>query len=246
MSKKSSVNIGNIYGNLIVTKPNSSYYFEPSGSKLWKSFFKCICGNEFETRNFNLTRGQSNKCPDCVSMARTSAKCVKIGDKFDNLTIIGFTRIYCKSENGRLIAVCKCICGNEKNIRIDNLTSTNTHSCGCMPPAHCMKTGKIYRCFFNEIKAKAKAREIKFNLSIDDIWKIYEKQNGKCALSGVEIKFANKAKLPNTASLDRIDSSKHYTIENIQWVHKDVNRMKMDMSQDEFINYCKIIAKYNS
>lgn len=48
-----------------------------------------------------------------------------------------------------------------------------------------------------------------------------------------------------TASLDRIDSSRGYEIDNIQWVHKDVNKMKMGLSQNEFIDICKIISKNN-
>jgi hypothetical protein len=48
-----------------------------------------------------------------------------------------------------------------------------------------------------------------------------------------------------TASLDRIDSSKGYIEGNLQWVHKDVNIMKMDLSQVEFIDYCVKVALYS-
>ena len=47
-----------------------------------------------------------------------------------------------------------------------------------------------------------------------------------------------------TASLDRIDSSKGYTIDNVQWVHKKVNMMKKDMSDSEFIAWCNEISSY--
>lgn len=49
-----------------------------------------------------------------------------------------------------------------------------------------------------------------------------------------------------TASLDRIDSSKGYVLGNIQWVHKDINKMKLDYDQDYFIDICRRIAEYNS
>lgn len=48
-----------------------------------------------------------------------------------------------------------------------------------------------------------------------------------------------------TASLDRINSSIGYTIDNVQWVHKKINMMKMDLSQEEFINYCRLVVKNN-
>ena len=45
-----------------------------------------------------------------------------------------------------------------------------------------------------------------------------------------------------TASLDRIDSSKGYVKGNVQWVHKDINKMKTDFEQSIFIKLCKSVA----
>jgi hypothetical protein len=45
--------------------------------------------------------------------------------------------------------------------------------------------------------------------------------------------------------LDRIDSSKGYTIDNVQWVHKIVNIMKHDVEEKEFFNWCKLITERN-
>ena len=46
-------------------------------------------------------------------------------------------------------------------------------------------------------------------------------------------------------SLDRIDSLKGYAIDNVQWVHKDINKMKNIHSQPAFINICKLVAMKN-
>ena len=48
-----------------------------------------------------------------------------------------------------------------------------------------------------------------------------------------------------TASLDRIDSKKGYIEGNIQWVHKDINRMKWAFNEDYFIKLCNNIYQYN-
>ena len=45
-----------------------------------------------------------------------------------------------------------------------------------------------------------------------------------------------------TASLDRIDPTKGYIEGNIQWVHKDVNRMKMDFTETRFLELVNLIA----
>lgn len=29
---------------------------------------------------------------------------------------------------------------------------------------------------------------------------------------------------------------------NVQWVHKTINKMKMDLPQDDFIKFCKLVA----
>lgn len=77
-----------------------------------------------------------------------------------------------------------------------------------------------------------------------------EQQDYKCNLTGLSIKFADSAyDLQHggaTASLDRIDSRKPYIIGNLQWIHKKVNRMKMDIDQKTFIEFCHLISIHNS
>ena len=65
------------------------------------------------------------------------------------------------------------------------------------------------------------------------------KQNKKCALTGSELE------INVTASVDRIDSKKGYTKDNVQWVHKKVNLMKGTMSQKDFIETCKSVVETN-
>ena len=86
-----------------------------------------------------------------------------------------------------------------------------------------------------------------FDIKIEDAWDQFELQKGKCAYTGVELilttKYGRKYGL-NTASLDRIDSSRGYTIDNIQWVHKKINRIKSNLSEKEFIDWCKKVTDH--
>jgi archaellum component FlaC len=43
-------------------------------------------------------------------------------------------------------------------------------------------------------------------------------------------------------SLDRIDSKLGYIEGNVQWLHKDVNYMKQEYSQEYYIDICKKVA----
>lgn len=104
-----------------------------------------------------------------------------------------------------------------------------------------MRRGK-----FSGIAIAAKNRNIEFNISIEEIWNLFEKQDRKCALTGIDIVFKSEHTgiLETTASLDRIDSNGSYVIGNVQWVHKYINIMKSDMSQQDFIDMCKTITNY--
>ena len=84
------------------------------------------------------------------------------------------------------------------------------------------------------------SRGYDWDLTIEDIWQLYERQDGVCALSGLPIGWAIKG-LTATASIDRIDSSEGYILENVQLVHKDINFMKQQFDQEYFINLCKAV-----
>lgn len=141
-----------------------------------------------------------------------------------------------------------CECGNKKLVSaytISNGTSTGCKECqnltyiGTNNPS--WKGGKfIGSSMFTRIKRQAKQRKISFSVMLEDIEKLYESQNGKCALTNLPVSFTD-----NTASLDRIDSSKGYTNDNIQWVHKDVNIMKNAYDVGYFIEICKMIVNNN-
>lgn len=100
---------------------------------------------------------------------------------------------------------------------------------------------EIPQTFIGNIKRNAKHRNIIFNITIEDIWNLYIKQNRKCALSGLEVKFQ-----PQTASVDRINNSLGYCFDNIQLLHKDVNIMKWKYDQSQFINWCNKISKFQN
>lgn len=147
--------------------------------------------------------------------------------------------------------LCKCDCGQETLVRSVSLKTRNTSSCGCGQKALGNKSrrwkghGEISSHFWYDIIQSAKRRNIEFSISIEDGWNIFLKQNKKCALTNRELQFAVRCGLRGNASLDRIDNNKGYITGNVQWVHKDVNRMKWILSNNEFINFCYEVVAYN-
>ena len=158
---------------------------------------------------------------------------------------------------------CKCDCGNITIKPLSSLIASVVSSCGCLAHRRGYNNPnydgykEISGKFFSHIKRTAmggtnKRKRIckNFDLSIEFLWNLYIKQNKKCALSGMPLKFGDintdKSDLKNgDCSLDRIDSSKGYTEDNVQWVYKKINIMKNNFDQNEFIELCRLIATNN-
>lgn len=148
---------------------------------------------------------------------------------------------------------CICECGTKLIVNQENLKSGHIKSCGCKRKGntHASWTGfeEISGQYWSSIKCGANKRKIEFTISIEYIWNLFIKQDGKCAISGKKLYLCvatiDKNLSIHNASLDRIDSSKGYIEGNVQWVDKDVNRMKTDFNELYFIDTCKLIAEYN-
>ena len=169
-------------------------------------------------------------------------------NKFGLLTILQTCSYRDKSNKLRYFCICKCDCGSLKRIGTYHIKSGKTKSCGCMINTQEISGyKKISNRYFDRVKSNANKRNIKFDISIEDCWQKYKEQNGCCSLSGIDIKLQRNIKSrKQTASLDRIDSSKGYTKDNIQWIHKDINRMKSDFEEDYFKFMCRKVSKHES
>lgn len=143
------------------------------------------------------------------------------------LTILEIVKKTNKSNVVRKHAICKCICGNICEPRLENVLNKKTMSCGCMQNVSrngllkkyspCYKgIEEISGQYLNDIKRFAIRRNKIFNLTKEYLWDLYIKQNKKCSLSGLDIVFGpGFASYLTTASLDRIDSSKGYIEGNV-------------------------------
>jgi hypothetical protein len=88
----------------------------------------------------------------------------------------------------------------------------------------------------------ARDRGIIVAITQEDIWQKYVSQGKSCALTGWPIDL-DKSNNEITASVDRIDSNKDYTLDNIQIVHKTVNRSKSDIKEEFFYKICKSVSE---
>ena len=78
-------------------------------------------------------------------------------------------------------------------------------------------------------------------ITVEHLHDVWQRQEGLCAYT--KLPLSSEAHQLNTVSLDRIDSDKDYTADNIQLVCVPINRMKLDYSEDQFIQLCKLVAQ---
>lgn len=89
-----------------------------------------------------------------------------------------------------------------------------------------------------------KGREL--DLTIEQLKIVWNSQSGICPYTGwvLEIPKSTECKKPNTASLDRIDSSKGYVFDNVQFVSVMANYAKSDFSHEEMKRFCQAIKHH--
>jgi hypothetical protein len=117
---------------------------------------------------------------------------------------------------------------------------------------HPLFTSEVFRYWnrqFNSVKAGARTRgrDILVYVDADDLIDIYLQQGGLCAYTGIKLSIGKKFGLikdPTSASVDRIDSSKHYSYDNIAIVCARVNVMKGDATYREFHQWCRLVLHH--
>lgn len=85
---------------------------------------KCECGREHITYSSNLRNGRSKHCKECSKQAMRKDL---TGKRFERLTALYMTKC-----EGHAYWMCKCDCGNYKEIAGASLSDGSTRSCGCL------------------------------------------------------------------------------------------------------------------
>ncbi len=109
--------------------------------------------------------------------------------------------------------------------------------------------GNVIQC------CRTRGKKLEVTITIQEIINLYHQQEGKCALTGhilTHTQIHNEDSHLNESvkhrwniSIDRIDSSKGYHINNVQLVGTIINRIKSDLSTEDFIHICQTIGRQN-
>lgn len=198
---------------------------------------QCKCGSIRKVYcNAVKTLKNCRRCGSSVNRA------FKIGDEINNFVILGYETYKIGSKYHSRYKI-QCKCGSEpyslKSIDINQAKKCMICSYSIHGTDHFAYQGtkNVPKTYFSRVYNGAIRRNLEFSITIDDAQKQFDKQNGICTLSKIPIKIGNQ-KIETTASLDRIDNNKGYTVDNIQWIHKDINWMKQDFNEQYFKETC--------
>jgi hypothetical protein len=152
---------------------------------------------------------------------------IKVGDKFNMLTVIGFDRQ--KDKRKRKVCVCRCECGGEIRREPSDLFHNRVKSCGCIRKKAGGLSHTIEYRMWKSAKDRAEKKGLDFELLYEDI--IIPKM---CPLLDIPIEIHSTRKYHSDApSLDRINSKLGYTKENTWVISHRANQIKNDATPEE-------------
>jgi len=130
-----------------------------------------------------------------------------------------------------------------KEVNTENIKKYCNNKADCFSP---------FRWYFNVSKKHAQKNNREFSITLIDLKNQWELQDGKCPLTGwnmktmINTKYSNQLEMtPDRASLDRIDSSKGYTKDNIRFISLIAQYAKNKWSDNDVKNFCKSVINFS-
>lgn len=155
-----------------------------------------------------------------------------------------------RTNNGSVKWKCICDCGNLTYVTGNKLTSGHTTSCGCKINRYFKpkqsnnkeKRNTAISRIMGRYKSKAKERNIKWDIDRKFFTSIIEQPCYYCGVkSSMNLNINGYSYTYN--GVDRIDSDKNYTYDNVVPCCKICNMAKSNMKQLDFYNWVKTISE---
>lgn len=162
---------------------------------------------------------------------------------FNNLTVLKETGR--KSKSGDIEWLCKCSCGNLTKGYGGNIKNGHKKSCGCLrsKPYYKHENPEVsaLNSLFTQYQQGAKARNFEFNIDLKTFDYLTQQKCNYCNFEGkIYYRYPTKYKRKTTIlrnGLDRLDSKKGYTLDNIVPCCTNCNYFKSKLTLTEFITH---------
>lgn len=112
-------------------------------------------------------------------------------------------------------------------------------------------TNKIFFNYMNTVKpilsrklnSKILNKKYDVSVNIDDLTKLWDKQDGKCYLTEIKMDTVSYSRTLKNVSIDQIEAGKGYTIDNIGLCCESINMAKMQMTKEDFLTQLKLAGE---
>ena len=217
---------GKVFGNWKVL-------FRDKENKGRAAFWKCecVCGTKKSIRSGHLLSGDSKSC-GCLRERDLT------GLKFNSWTVLKKIEKENPKEWLGNKYLCRCDCGNEKELLGGSITSGASKTCGCWQVKDTRDTA--LQSLYSASRNNAKRRGIDFELSKEHFIELSEKSCSYCGDSPSQLFKVRNTKTTKSpreffyTGIDRIDSSKGYTESNSASCCYKCNFSKHSMSVDDW------------
>lgn len=240
--------IGQKFGEYTVLEFSHLDKFQNS---VWK--VKCSCGSIKYLSVAWLKSPSIGSC-GCKKNKKISIRKTQdlTGHRFGRLVAI---RKLKQHFNGNYIWEFNCDCGNVVEVKAGDVKSGNTLSCGCLKKDSTISRNILFKrkpnnasnknTLFNHYRNHAKNRRLTFSLTKDEFIILAESACFYCGETPQRGFRANKHSGEwQSGGIDRIDSAKGYSIDNVVPCCKQCNIMKLNYTQEQF--YRKVEQIYNN
>ena len=188
----------------------------------------------------------------------------RTGDKYGRLTVISHVG---KDHRKKHLWLCLCDCGNKKVVVADNLSSGKSNSCGCLKAEFLARKGNQYGLYedrekallkvqYSHLKRRNENKGFAEMISFDIFSRLSKSPCNYCGLEyskEIEDRLSESKKQKRLSDyvlkcngIDRVDSSKWYTVQNSVACCKYCNTAKSTMSVDEFLKWISRVYEFNN
>jgi hypothetical protein len=119
-----------------------------------------------------------------------------------------------------------------------------------LKPSNRLDEYSSFRKHFQMARLRALERRQEFSITLEDLRNQWDRQEGLCPITGWQMEnprtvrdWNHRNTNPRRASLDRIDSSKGYSPDNIQFVSVMANYAKNNFTLTDLIEFGLAIAR---
>ena len=183
-----------------------------------------------------------------------------VGQRYGKLTITRFVEFRKTPRGARVPMVeCLCDCGRTKIVSIWDLRSGKTKTCAFDHPHYEDRTRPAFNAYYKHVyKGRALKSGIEFDITEEQFRKLGTAPCHYCGTKPEDVKYRHKRGSIERCTvqtgqgtsqwihngLDRIDSDKGYTMDNVVTCCGICNHAKHTMSYEDFIRWLDMVASF--